>query len=210
MTLTRLALIALCAIIYCLPGCAPIQATDVPPPDYSLRTPRLTTEYLQWAVDNESSSHTYNCLSKRFRDVNEIKLSELDFFWDTAKSRLLEYVGGSLDNVEIEDEEILDTNTRLVTYVSGEYRAVVRFVREIEWDVEYRSARIPGDGGQVAALEDLIRVEGGRAFVELPLENDSVDADDVYQLRVRAQWRIDNVEENNLEEIRNAEESPQP
>lgn len=200
MTIVRLW--PLLAIVLAAGACAPVTPTDVPPPDFSLRTPRQTTEYLQWAVENESSAHVYNCLSTAFREANGVNLSELDFFWDTAKARLLEYVGGDLENVEIEDEEILDPNTRRVVYVSGPYRAVVRFKREIEYDVEYRSARILGDGGQVTALEDLIRVEDGTAFIELPLENEEVDADDVYQLRVRAQWRIDAVEENNLEAAR--------
>ncbi|MEZ6195241.1 MAG: hypothetical protein R3F20_05900 [Planctomycetota bacterium] len=188
--------------ILALAACAPLNAPDSPPPDYSLRKPRDTTTYLRWSVENESAFHLYNCLSTHFRTKYDVKLSELDFFWSTAKERILEYVGGDFANVEVENEEVIDANTRDLTYVSGPHRAVVRFVREKDWDLDYLSVRRPAESGEIADMAEVLRIEDGRAILSVPIQATDAEADDVYRMRLRAEWRIHDVIEHNLDEVR--------
>ena len=73
--------------------------------DGAMKTPRSTTSYLKWAYENDEPRHVYNCLSRRFIEVNEISFTDIQDFWPRVRAELDRYVGSVAEIEHVDDEE---------------------------------------------------------------------------------------------------------
>jgi len=178
-------------------GCVSTDTTE-PPPGFYRSSVRGTTRYLQWAVEERSPRHVWNCISDGWknRDAN-LSLSNLELFFEEIEAELTRSVG-DIRKVKITSDIKLNEVTREVTYESGERRAVVIFVRETTFELKPNNPGRDSVHGSVTAMEEILNYKDGNAIVTLPNVPSKYRADELELVKVESTWRIDQIIEQNL------------
>ena len=181
-----------------LQGCVS-YSPDVPP-GYNLGAPEETIYYLRWALEKDYPLHVHNCLSRGFIERNDASATNVEFFYERVKETILNYVGGSLEDVRVADRRVLEPGVALVTLVSGPHRAVVRMIREVSWEISPSDPDAPPIQGVAGSMTEITDYDGKEVVIRLPVPDAPITPQEIHRLDVDNSWRIDAVK-HNLEEL---------
>ncbi len=204
--LIRLTAVVLSAMIWtsCVTAVDPVE----PPPGYSLRSPRYTAWYFQWALEKKSPRHVWNALSHALKTREKLSYSDVELFFDRIEEEIGRYLGDALE-AEVVDQKSAGPRTRLVTFKSGDHRATIRFVLETTYEF------VPAKPGydtlfkEADSMSTILRYEDGAAVLTLPEIPSKYDPDDLERIVIENAWRIDGIVSHNLDELQKAIESRQ-
>ncbi len=204
--LLRLTTVVLSAMVFasCVTAVDPVE----PPPEYSLRSPRYTAWYFQWALEKKSPRHVWNALSHALKAREKLSYSDVELFFDRIEEEIGRYLGDALE-AEVVEERPLGPRVRWVTFVSGDHRATIRFVLETTYEF------VPAKPGfdtlfkEAASMSKILRYEDDAAILTLPEVPPKYHPNDLERIVIENAWRIDGVVSHNLDELQKAIESRQ-
>ncbi|MCA9322301.1 MAG: hypothetical protein KDB53_16285 [Planctomycetes bacterium] len=186
--------LVLCLAGLVLSSCASTPDRAEPPPGYGRGSPRQTVWYLQWAFENESPRHLWQCLSDGLKQREGFTYSDLELFFSEAKSWVHDNIG-DVDAIEIDDIQEIDARHLRVFFVAGEKKAIVVFALDTGWELKPAKAGVDTLSGRSDDISELMVIQDGKARITLPDVGNKYRPPDLERAVIEHVWRRDGIED---------------
>lgn len=168
-------------------------ACTTPPvtPDFS--TPEKTLKTFHSAFRNDIADLEYECLSRDFKNKNEILYQGYYDFREEfkANNRILSFLAGLVDIEGCVRKQEIHENGRIAVLsldLMGE-EVSIAFIRENKYRLEFDEGRPEAD--IIGPMEHVISTGGSGMFVTLPLSPKTRKRlDKIRRIEVKEQWKF--------------------